>query len=72
MPEIITPAETLHEDITDLVENSECGLFEVIGVLDVVKAELILAGLAADEDESDDFASEEVVGEFESDGVVGE
>jgi hypothetical protein len=64
MPEIITPAETLHEDITDLVENSECGLFEVIGVLDVVKAELILAGLAADEDEAE--------GEFESDGVVGE
>jgi hypothetical protein len=60
MSEIITPAETLHEDITDLVEGSECGLFEVIGVLDVVKAELILAGLAADEDED------------EADGVVGE
>jgi hypothetical protein len=72
MPEIITPVEALHESITDLVENSECGLFEVIGVLDVVKAELTLASLAADEDEADDFASEEVVGEFESDGVVGE
>jgi hypothetical protein len=72
MPEIITPAEALHEGITDLVESSECGLFEAIGVLEVIKSELTLASLAADEDESDDFASEEVVGEFESDGVVGE
>jgi hypothetical protein len=46
----ITPAEALHEGITDLVENSECGLFEVVGVLDVIKAELTLASLAAEED----------------------
>ena len=72
MVELITPAEALHEAVTDLIEESECGLFEALGVLDVVKSELTLAGLAADEDESDDFASEEVVGEFESDGVVGE
>jgi hypothetical protein len=72
MSEIITPAEALHEGITDLVESSEVGLFEAIGVLEVIKSELTLASLAADEDESDDFASEEVVGEFESDGVVGE
>ena len=70
MSELITPAEALHEAVTDLIEESECGLFEALGVLDVVKSELTLAGLAADEDESDDFASEEVVGEFESDGVV--
>jgi hypothetical protein len=64
MPEIITPVEAFHEGITDLVENSECGLFEVIGVLSLVKTELKLAFLAADEDEAE--------GEFESDGVVGE
>ena len=67
MSEIITPAEALHEAITDLVESSECGLFEVIGVLEVIKSELTLASLAADEDEAD-----EAEGEFESDGVVGE
>lgn len=67
MSEIITPAEALHEGITDLVESSECGLFEVIGVLEVIKSELTLASLAADEDEAD-----EAEGEFESDGVVGE
>jgi hypothetical protein len=65
MSEIITPAEALHEGITDLVEGSECGLFEVIGVLEVIKSELTLASLAADEDEAD-----EAEGEFESDGVV--
>ena len=75
MSELIIPAEALHEAITDLIEESECCIFEVVGVLEVTKAELTLAGLAglaADEDESDDFASEEVEGEFKSDGVVGE
>ena len=67
MPEIITPAEALHEGITDLVESSECGLFEAIGVLEVIKSELTLASLAADEDEAD-----EAEVDFESDGVVGE
>jgi len=69
MPEIITPAEALHEGITDLVESSECGLFEAIGVLEVIKSELTLASLlpswAADEDEAD-----EAEVNFESDGVV--
>jgi len=67
MSEIITPAEALHEGITDLVERSEVGLFEAIGVLEVIKSELTLASLAADEDEAD-----EAEGGFESDGVVGE
>ena len=67
MPELITPAEALHEAVTDLIEESECSLFEAVGVLDVVKSELTLASLAADEVEA-----EEVEGEFESDGVVGE
>ena len=67
MSELITPAEVLHEAVTDLIEESGCSVFEVIGVLEVTKAELTLAGLSADEEEA-----EEVVGEFESDGVVGE
>ena len=67
MPELITPAEALHEAVTDLIEESECSLFEAVGVLDVVKSELTLASLAADEVEA-----EEVEGEFESDGLVGE
>lgn len=62
MSEFITPAEALHEAVTELVEESECSLFEAVGVLEVV-----LASLAADEDEA-----EEVEGEFEGDGVVGE
>jgi hypothetical protein len=60
----ITPVEALHESITELIEETECSLFEVIGVLEVVKTETTLASLAADEDEAE--------GEFESDGVVSE
>lgn len=67
MPELITPAEALHEAVTDLIEESECSLFEAVGVLEVIKSELALASLAANEDEG-----EEAEGEFESDGVVGE
>ena len=63
MSEIITPAEALHEGITDLVERSEVGLFEAIGVLEVIKSQTTLVSLA-DENEAE--------GEFESDGVVGE
>ena len=63
MPEIITPAEALHESITELIEETECSLFEVIGVLEVVKTETTLESLA------DEIEAE---GEFESDGVVGE
>ena len=59
----ITPVEALHESITELIEETECSLFEVIGVLEVVKTETTLASLA-DEVEAE--------GEFESDGVVGE
>jgi hypothetical protein len=59
----ITPAEALHESITELIEETECSLFEVIGVLEVVKTETTLASLA------DEIEAE---GEFESDGVVSE
>jgi hypothetical protein len=62
MPEI-TPVEALHESITELIEETECSLFEVIGVLEVVKTETTLESLA------DEIEAE---GEFESDGVVGE
>ena len=51
MSELITPAEALFEALTDLIEESECGLFEAVGVLDLVKTELKLAFLAADEDQ---------------------
>jgi hypothetical protein len=60
----ITPVGAFHGLLTELIEETECSLFEVIGVLEVVKSELTLASLAADEDEAE--------GEFESDGVVGE
>ena len=70
MPDLITSAEALHEAVTDLIEESECSLFETVGVLEVVKSELTLASLAADEDEAEEV--EEVEGEFEGDGVVGE
>jgi hypothetical protein len=63
MSEIITPAEALHESITELIEETECSLFEVIGVLEVVKTETTLASLA------DEIEAE---GEFKSDGVLGE
>ncbi len=59
----ITPVEALHESITELIEETECSLFEVIGVLEVVKTETTLASLA------DEIEAE---GEFKSDGVLGE
>ena len=59
----LTPVEVLHESITKLIEETECSLFEVIGVLEVVKTETTLASLA-DEIEAEN--------KFESDGVVGE
>jgi hypothetical protein len=59
----ITHVEALYESITELIEETECSLFEVIGVLEVVKTETTLASLA------DEIEAE---GEFESDGVVGE
>jgi hypothetical protein len=42
----ITPVEALHESITELIEETECSVFEVIGVLEVVKTETTLASLA--------------------------
>jgi hypothetical protein len=59
----ITPVEAFHGLLTELIEETECSLFEVVGVLEVVKTETTLASLA------DEIEAE---GEFESDGVVGE
>jgi hypothetical protein len=53
----ITPVEALHESITELIEETECSLFEVIGVLEVVKTETTLASLA-DEIEAHDLVGE--------------
>ena len=65
--------EKLQEQILDLIAESECDLATANLALDLVKTELLLAHFDDDgDDEADDFAYEEVVGEFESDGVVGE
>ena len=65
--------EKLQEQILDLIAESECDLATANLALDLVKTELLLAHFDDDgDDEADDFASEEVVGEFEGDGVVGE
>jgi hypothetical protein len=60
--------EKLQEQILDLIAESECDLATANLALDLVKTELLLAHF---DDDGDDEA-EEVEGEFESDGVVGE
>ena len=63
--------EKLQEQILDLIAESECDLATANLALDLVKTELLLAHFDDDGDDGDDEA-EEVEGEFESDGVVGE
>ena len=46
-------ADQLHEALVDLIGESECGLYEVVGVLEAVKHEVLLASLA-DEDEDEE------------------
>jgi len=53
----MTSAEQLYEAISAAISDSLCSLFEVIGVLELAKQELVLASF-------DD--------EGEGDGVVGE
>ena len=60
--------EKLQEQILDLIDESECDLATANLALDLVKTELLLAHF---DDDGDDEA-DEVEGEFESDGVVGE
>jgi hypothetical protein len=43
-------AEQLHEAIAELISESDCGLYEAVGVLEAVKHEVLLASLAGDED----------------------
>jgi hypothetical protein len=47
-------AEQLHEAISELIAESECGLYEAVGVLEAIKHEVLLASLAGEEDEEGD------------------
>jgi hypothetical protein len=57
----MTSAEQLYEAISAAISESLCSLFEVVGVLELAKQELVLASF---DDDSD--------GEEEGDCVVGE
>jgi hypothetical protein len=47
--------EQLHEAIVDLIAESDCGLYEVVGVLEAIKHEILLeTSLADDEDQESD------------------
>jgi hypothetical protein len=53
--------EQLHEALVDLIAESECGLYEVVGVLEAIKHEILLeTSLADDEDEDGETAACEV------------
>jgi hypothetical protein len=52
----MTSAEQLYEAISKAISDSLCGLFEVIGVLELAKQELVLASF--DEEEGDGVVSE--------------
>ena len=55
--------EQLHEALVDLIAESECGLYEVVGVLEAIKHEILLeTSLADDEDEDGEAAACEVQG----------
>jgi hypothetical protein len=43
-------AEQLHEAISELIAESECGLYEAVGVLEAIKHEVLLASLADGEE----------------------
>jgi hypothetical protein len=57
----MTSAEQLYEAISNAISESLCSLFEVVGVLELAKQELVLTSF---DDDSDD--------EEEGDWVVGE
>jgi len=47
--------EQLHEALVDLIAESDCGLYEVVGVLEAIKHEILLeTSLADDEDQEGD------------------
>jgi hypothetical protein len=51
-------AELLHETIAELISKSDCGLYEVAGVLEAVKHEVLLASLAGEEEGEEDAEEE--------------
>jgi hypothetical protein len=51
-------AEQLHEAIAELISESDCGLYEVVGVLEAVKHEVLLASLAGEEEGEEDAEEE--------------
>jgi hypothetical protein len=53
--------EQLHEALVDLIAESDCGLYEVVGVLEAIKHEILLeTSLADDENEEREAAACEV------------
>ena len=54
----MTPAEQLYEAISIALSESLCSLFEVIGVLELAKQELVLASFDDDSDEDEEEAGE--------------
>jgi hypothetical protein len=52
----MTSAEQLYEAISKTISESLCSLFEVVGVLELAKQELVLASL--DQDPDDDVEGE--------------
>jgi hypothetical protein len=57
----MTSAEQLYEAISKAISESLCSPFEVIGVLELAKQELVLASF--DEDSDDEEEGDWVVGE---------
>jgi hypothetical protein len=56
----MTSAEQLYEAISAAISESLCSLFEVVGVLELAKQELVLASF--DEDSDDEQEGNGVVG----------
>jgi len=53
--------DQLHEAIVDLIAESDCGLYEVVGVLEAVKHEILLETSLADDDEDEEGDAEACV-----------
>jgi len=54
-------ADELYEQISIAISHSLCSTFEVVGILEMAKQELLLNALEADEEEEEGF--HEVLGE---------
>jgi len=54
----MTSAEQLYEAISTDLSESLCSLFEVVGVLELAKQELVLASFDDDSDEDEEEAGE--------------